>query len=351
MYRGLQFLVFYAALLPHGVAPENSVAELGHRLFFDQRVSGDGSRSCADCHDPTQGFTKQFDANGSLQRLSEGYTGSRYFRNAPTLMNVYRKEEYRSVLWGWDGRTTGVLAEAIGLHIESPRIMNMDPLLLRERMKQDARYVELCHRLFEDECRHSYTVQSLSAFLATLITVDTPFDNGSLSPSAMRGKVLFEGKAGCADCHAGPLFSDLRPHNTGVPENAELFSDPLRHLSYRSMLAEAGVDNADEWQQDVGHFTATGNLKDVGRFVTPTLRELRYTAPYMHNGVFESLQQVIEFYDGGSDALQRLGLTPQEKRDLIAFLRGLSSTEPPAVEVKRVSPNYSPIAGWLDQPN
>ncbi len=350
MRRSLQLSLLIALLL-QGVALADSPAELGRRLFYDIRLSGDGTRSCADCHDPEQGFSKQFDAGGALQRLSVGYTGSRYFRNAPTLINSHNKQGDEPVLWGWDGRMRGTLTDAIALHLESPRIMNMDPLLLRERMKQDVRYVELCQVLFDDECRHKYTVQSLAAFIATLNTLETPFDSRAPSLSEKRGKILFEGKAGCSGCHSGPLFSDQRPHNTGVPENPEVFSDPQRHLSYRSMLVEAGIDNADEWYRDIGYFAVSGNVEDLGKFVTPTLRELRYTAPYMHNGVFESLAEVIDFYDSGSDVLQALGLSSQEKLDLIAFLESLSSVDPVAVQIDKVSPDYLPMEDWLDRPN
>ncbi len=350
MRRSLHFPLLIILLL-QGVALADSPAELGNRLYFDLRLSGDGSRSCADCHDPGQGFSKQFYADGTLQRLSAGYTGARYFRNAPTLINVHRKQGDESVPWGWDGGMGSTLDEAIAQHLESPRIMNMDPLLLRERMKQDARYVELCRAVFDDECRHRYTVQSLAAFLATLGTLDTPFDSRELSPAAERGRRLFEGKAGCSRCHSGSLFSDLAPHNTGVPENPELLSDPQRHLSYRSMLVEAGIEDADKWRRDIGHFAVSGDTEDLGKFVTPTLRELRYTAPYMHNGIFDSLAQVVDFYDGGSSALQAPGLSSQEKLDLVAFLESLSSLDPIVIQIDEVSPDYLPTEDWLDRPN
>ena len=339
------------ALLAQGWALADSPAELGRILFFDARLSGDGSRSCAHCHDPAQGFSKQFDAEGSLQRLSEGYTGSRYFRNAPTLINVHSKQEFGSARWGWDGRMQGTLSEAISLHLESPRIMNMDPLLLRERIKQEPRYIEMCRGLFEDECRHSHTLEALSAFLATIHSVDAPTDCDRLSPTVERGRKLFDGKAGCRNCHTGWMFSDFRPHNTGVPENPEVFSDPLRHLNYRSMLVAAGIDNSGAWRRDVGYFALSGDSADIGSFITPSLRELRYTAPYMHNGIFESLQEVIEFYDRGSDGLPPLGLSLQEKDQLLAFLLSLSSAEPIIVKIEEVSSEYLPMEAWLEQSN
>ena len=184
MRRSLSYIVLTLLLQASVLAV--TPAELGRRLFFDMRLSGDGSRSCADCHDPSQGFSRQFDAKGSLQKLSEGYTGSRYFRNAPTLINAYKKQEEETVLWGWDGRMSGSLSEAIDFHLESPRIMNMDPLLLTERIKQDLRYTELCRDIFEDVCRYDHALLALSAFLTTLSTEDSPFDEDILSLSAKK---------------------------------------------------------------------------------------------------------------------------------------------------------------------
>ena len=349
MHRGLPYIVL--TLLTQAPVLADTPEELGRRLFFDMRLSGDGSRSCADCHDPSQGFSRQFDAEGSLQRLSEGYTGSRYFRNAPTLVNAYKKQEYEPVLWGWDGRMSGPLSRAIDFHLESPRIMNMDPLLLTERIKQDGRYVELCRNIFEDVCRYDYALQALSAFLTTLGTEDILFDEDTLSLSAINGKKLFEGKAGCAVCHSGPIFSDLKPHNTGLPQNPEVFTDPMRHLSYRSMLVVSGIADADNYDQDVGYYAVSGKAADIGKFITPTLRELRYTAPYMHNGMFDSLTEVVEFYNHGSDKLQPLGLSPQEVDDIVAFLESLSSDEPLSIQIEEVSPDYLAVDDWLNKPN
>ncbi len=197
------------------------------------------------------------------------------------------------------------------------------------------------------------------AFLETLVSINTPFDRGHLFPDATQGLALFQGKAGCICCHNGPYFSDGKPYNTGVPENLQIFKDPVRHLTYRAVLTTHGTPRTMQWRRDVGYFIVSKNYADVGNFITPTLRELRYTAPYMHNGVIETLDEVIEFYDrggGGNDplktsALQPLGLTPDEKKALLAFLQSLSSPEPITLEPVDVDTSYEAIDNWVNVPN
>jgi len=344
--------------LPAMQVPDPALVTMGQRLFFDARLSGDGSISCATCHDPEQGFGKQFNADGQIKRLSDAYPGTRYFRNAPTLINTRYKEEFPDTGWAWDGRLGANLNDVMRDQLTESTIMNMDMRIMHERMKQDPVYVAMCMDNFDSDCSSSMARKALVAFVESLVSTDTPFDNGDLSKQAARGRALFEGKAGCVACHNGPYFSNGEPHNTGVPENLDIFRDPLRHLTYRSVIHTHGVPKMEIWRRDVGYFLVSKNYADVGKFAVPTLRELSYTAPYMHNGVFSTLGEVVEFYNqgGGQDdplatTLSPLGLTVPEKQELVAFLESLSSATPLSVERVSISQEYEPIENWLEVDN
>ncbi len=337
--------------LPAKKAPKASLVEMGKRLFFDARLSGDGALSCASCHNPKQGFTTR-------KPLSDAYPGTRHYRNAPTLINTIYKADFANVGWSWDGHMGANLNDVVRNEITETMVMNLDMRLMHERMKQDPVYVKMCKENFNGECSSGKGRKALVAFMKTLVSRDAPFDTGKMSDAAKRGRALFEGKAGCVSCHSGPYFSDGKPHNTGVPENLDVFKDPMRHLTYRSVITNHGTPKADIWRRDVGYFIVSKNYADVGKFITPTLRELKYTAPYMHNGVFATLEQVVDFYNAGGgkdDPLARelspLGLTDAEKKDLIAFLESLSSATPVTVEPVKIDQKYKAIDKWLSVHN
>jgi cytochrome c peroxidase len=237
-------------------------------------------------------------------------------------------------------------------------MLNLDMRLMHERMKQDPVYVQMCQENFNGECSSGKGRKALVAFVQTLVSKDAPFDTGKLSDAAERGRFVFEGKAGCIQCHNGSYFSDGKPHNTGVPENLDIFNNPLRHITLRAVYTNHGVPKADIWRRDVGYFLVSKRYDDVGKFVTPTLRELKYTAPYMHNGTVATLDEVVGFYNqgGGHDdvlpnELKPLGLSAGEKKDLVAFLESLSSATPVAVPMEKIPQKYAPIANWLNVHN
>jgi cytochrome c peroxidase len=344
--------------LPAKKAPKASLVEMGKRLFFDVRLSGDGAISCATCHDPKQGFTRQVDKEGKPIALSDAYPGTKHFRNAPTLINTVYKADFADVGWSWDGHMGANLNDVIRNEITETMILNLDMRLMHERMKQDPVYVKMCQENFKGECSSGKGRKALVAFLQTLVSKDAPFDKGKLSAQAQRGRKLFEGKAGCVQCHNGPYFSNGKPHNTSVPENMEVFKDPMRHLTYRAIITNHGVPKAEIWRRDVGYFLVSKNYADVGKFVTPTLRELKYTAPYMHNGVFKTLGQVVDFYNqgGGKDdplvnELKPLGLSDGEKKDVVAFLESLSSAKPVTVKAVKIPEEYDAIGNWAKAHN
>jgi cytochrome c peroxidase len=350
----------YPALgpLPEKKAPKASLVEMGKRLFFDARISGDGGISCATCHDPREGFSKSTDKEGKPQALSDAYPGTKHYRNAPTLINTRYKADFADVGWAWDGHMGANLNDVVRNEITETMVMNMDMRLMHERMKQDPVYVKMCKENFNGECSSGKGRKALVAFMDTLVSKDAPFDTGKMSAAAKRGRTLFEGKAKCIRCHNGPYLSDGKPHNTGVPENMEVFENPMRHLTYRSVVTNHGVPKADIWRRDVGYFLVSKNYADVGKFITPTLRELTYTPPYMHNGTIATLKDVVAFYDqgGGKDdplaaELAPLGLTASEQADLVAFLESLSSATPVTVEKVKVPQKYQPIDKWLQVHN
>jgi cytochrome c peroxidase len=350
----------YPALgpLPEKKAPKASLVEMGKRLFFDARISGDGGISCATCHDPTEGFSKRTDEEGKPQALSDAYPGTKHFRNAPTLINTRYKADFADVGWSWDGHMGADLNDVMRNEITETMIMNLDMRLMHERMKQDPVYVNMCKENFNGECSSGKGRNALVAFVESLVSKDAPFDTGKMSGAAKRGQTLFEGKAKCIQCHNGPYLSDGKPHNTGVPENMEVFNNPMRHLTYRSVVTNHGVPKSDIWRRDVGYFLVSKKYVDVGKFITPTLRELNYTAPYMHNGTIATLKDVVAFYDqgGGKDdplatELAPLGLTATEKGELVAFLESLSSATPVTVEKITVPQKYQPIENWVQLHN
>jgi len=343
----------YPALgpLPAKKTPSASAVEMGKRLFFDARISGDGAISCATCHDPEKGF-----ADGRV--LSEAYPGTDYFRNSPSLINVRYKEDYADTGWGWEGRMGSNLNDVTRDQITETTIMNMDMRIMHERMKQDPVYVEMCEQNYGGECSSGKARKAIVSFMETLVSNDAPFDTGDMSRSAKKGQKIFEGKGGCIKCHNGPYLSDGKPHNTGIPEDLEIFRDPVKHLTYRSILHTYGVPNMSVWRRDVGYFIVSKDYEDVGKFVTPTLRELKYTAPYMHNGSLGTLEDVVEYYDqgGGKDdvmpvELEPLGLSRSEKSSLVAFLEALSSETPVKVDKIQIPQDYEPTPNWLETKN
>ena len=328
--------------LPTLDPPDPAQVELGRHLFFETKLSGDGSMSCATCHNPTQAWTDTLP-------LSEAYPGSKYFRNTKTMLNaVYADAFY------WDGRLGGTdPATQVRDAITETHFLNMDGRIMLERLKQIPEYVAMFQDAFGEQAEPSFglTLRAIVAFEKTLVSKNTPFDTDRLSGRARRGRALFEGKAGCIRCHNGSYFSDGKAHNLGVPENPAVFDESVRHITYRSFIKFLGVPNYMNLRRDVGFFAVSKDKQDVGKFVTPTLREVSRTAPYMHNGTFATLDNVIEFYDrgGGDDLLKSallapLGLSGGERRDLIAFLESLSGDE--VVVVPPEPLEYQLIENW-----
>ncbi len=315
--------------------PETKVnkdmAELGRYLFFDNRLSGDWGKSCASCHDPMKGW-------GDGQPLSAGYTSVEYFRNAPTLLNARLRTRFM-----WDGRLDGSdLGTLVRDMITEAHFMNADGRIVQERMKQIPEYVAMWEKVFGKNADpygpRMFNV--IAEFVKTIESKNAPIDRylkgdeGALSGEAKQGLTLFRGKANCISCHNGPIVSDGKLHRLGVPENPEILKNPLRSITMLRHYSTSGMPNYMNARSDVGAYAITKDERDKGKFVTPSLRDLKYTAPYMHNGVFRTLDEVVEFYDRGGGPggeLKALNLSGAEKKALIAFLYAMSGD---LVEVK-----------------
>ena len=216
--------------------------------------------------------------------------------------------------------------------------------MIEERLAQIPEYVDLFEQAFGgDRPLYDHALKAIATFeRIAMDSTDSPLDEylagdqSALSKEALRGKTLFEGKAGCIQCHNGALLTDEKYHNLALPEHPLFGKDPLRQVSLRYQHFIRGVPEEvyREAHTDMGLYYTTKRESDIGKFRTPPLRYISYTAPYMHNGVLETLEDVIEFYDqGGGDSdgksplLKPLGLTEDEKLDLLDFLESMSGDE------------------------
>ncbi|MCG8459290.1 MAG: hypothetical protein MI919_23690 [Holophagales bacterium] len=273
--------------------------ELGRKLFFDRRLSRDGSISCASCHQPDRAFT-----DGRAR--GRGIGGREGRRNVPTVSNrLFGSSQF------WDGRAETLEEQVLG-PLFSELEMGMDEDLLTLRLRLDPAYRESFEAAFSEPISSSTVGRALAAFQRTLLAGGSPFDQfewlgdpTALSPAARRGLRLFRGKAGCSTCHVGTNLSDEKFHNLGV--------------GWHDGPGEAG------------RMEVTGDPRDRGAYKTPTLRNVELTAPYMHDGSLETLGEVIDFYDRGGNPnphldpeVRALGLSEAEKNELESFLRALT---------------------------
>lgn len=318
-----------------------ALVELGRHLFFEPRLSGDGSRSCASCHLPSRAYAGD-------AALSPGYNGTEYFRNAPGLLSVRLKTRLM-----WDGRLDGAdLPTVVRDMVTEAHFMNADGRLIQERVRQIPRLLSLWREAFGAKSQ-PYGPQifvAIAEFLKTLDGGDTPVDRAlrgdapGLPAMAREGLALFNGKAQCLRCHHGALGTDGKAHRLGVPDHPAIAGDPLRMITLLRHHATMGVPNYMAERSDVGSYAVSKKAADRGRFVTPALRGLIHTGPYMHNGVLASLDEVVAFHnDGGGPGseLQPLGLTTREQAALVAFLRAWSA--PLAVVVEPPADDYGMI--------
>ncbi|MBC8515574.1 photosynthetic protein synthase I [bacterium] len=307
---------------------------LGEKLFFDTRLSGDTTLSCASCHIPSKGW-----ADGLP--LSDGYPGSLYFRNTPTLVNSsYQQFAY------WDGRLNfNDLQTVVRDHIAEAHFFQADGRLVSERLRQVPEYEATFQEVFHSEPQYGGILKAVAAFVQSLraeSALDRYLlgDSSALTPQEVAGLSLFSGKARCVSCHNGDLLSDESFHLSGVSSNEDIWRVPERHITWRRFMRTLGVPDFVSLRTDEGLYFVTKEDSDRGLFRTPSLRGIPSTAPYFHNGTVSTLEDVISFYnEGGHDGVP-LGLSSTEVGELLAFLESLAFENPPKAPPKMTSPTY-----------
>lgn len=320
---------------------------LGEKIFWDGRLSGNGAMPCSACHLPDAGW-------GTEGPISFGYPGTQHWRNSQTILN----SAYYNKLF-WEGSATSLEGQAPDA-AEGAVAGNGDGAMMEMRLRFVPDYVRDFKAVFgTDWPTADQAWLAVAAFQRTVVTdaAKVPFDrflagdDAALTDEAKRGMDLYTGKAGCISCHNGALASDQRFYNTGVADAPEWLDDPLYQITFRWELYQKGMPEADyrDGARDYGLFHVTKRPDDKGKFRTPSLRELRWTEPFMHNGVIETLADVVAFYNAGGGegqtaGLQALGLSDAEQADLVAFLEALSMDEPLLMD----EPELPATATWAE---
>lgn len=306
---------FPAPIIPNDNPITVDGVELGRRLFYDPILSSDGTMSCASCHAQDKGFTDG-------KAVSTGVLGMSGKRSSMALANL----AYNNKGFFWDGRAETLEDQAllpVEDHIELNE--NWDNVLkkLREHPDYPARFRKAFGIERRSEMSKELAVKAIAQFERTMISADSRYDKvvwkneGWFTDQEERGKMLFffeESQIllhpGCSHCHFAPFFTDNNYKNNGLDAVADLtaFTDP-------------------------GRGAINGNVYDNGKFRVPSLRNIELTAPYMHDGRFQTLEQVIDSYSQGGHGVENedpniraFPLSDQDKQDMIAFLRTLTDT-------------------------
>ena len=278
--------------------------ELGKNLFFDPRLSGSKWISCATCHNPVLGWS-----DGLPTAIGHGMKV--LGRSTPTILNgAYQKFQF------WDGRAATLEQQALGpIEAEPEMAGNMGAVV--KDLSEISTYKKMFEAAYPGQGITNDTVaKAIAAFERTVVSADSDFDrwlkgqDAAMSDAAKRGFLVFkdEKKANCAACHSGFNFTDNGFHNIGLPDNT-----------------------------DVGRFAIKAVKVMKGAFKTPTLRDVALTAPYMHNGQYKTLEQVVKHYDGGGTPtidnldpnMKKLNLSKPDQMDLIEFMKALTSDQLP----------------------
>lgn len=344
------------AALPLGLPPvpvpaDNPLTpakiELGEKLFHDTRFSADGTVSCATCHDPKKAFTD------SPLTVSQGIRKLTGTRNAPTVVNAaYMHTQF------WDGREPDLEGQSAGPFVNPVEmgLPNHEPIL--KIVRKDGQYKKLFKKAFNKRGKDismRHVQQAIASFERTIVSGDSPFDRyhfggekRAMSDSAVRGFKVFMEQGRCVSCHTvsqtHALFSDSRFHNLGV--GFQRIDKDVYELAqaYREAKRK-GVDVdievlTNKNTSELGRFVVSTELRDIGGFKTPTLRNVAKTAPYMHDGSLETLKDVVKFYNNGgrvkesdpifdfqSGGIRPLDLSDGQIDDLVAFMEALTSPE------------------------
>jgi len=274
---------------------------LGHKLFFDPRLSGEGNMACATCHNPSLGWSDGLPT-------AKGFKSMQLGRASPTIVNTAHNS-----IQMWDGRKKSLEDQAMG-PMEATVEMNMDTMRLFKWLNNSKGYRALFEKAYPGQGINADTLsKALATYERTVISNNSRFDNWvkgdakSLNEREIDGFKLFTGKARCSVCHSAPNFTDNGFHNLGLPS--------------------WGIP-----EPDMGRYAQKPIKRMQGAFKTPTVREAARSAPYFHDGSATTLMEVVEHYDRGgsvktnlSPEMQMLNLTQQEKEDLVAFMKALTS--------------------------
>jgi cytochrome c peroxidase len=272
--------------------------QLGKALFFDPRLSGSNWISCATCHNPGLGWSDGLPTGW-------GHGMKKLGRATPTILNAAFNP-----IQMWDGRKSTLEDQALG-PIGADAEMNQPLPELVAKLSRIEGYRTLFKAAYpSEEISEATIAKAIASFERTVISTESPFDrwrmgdSRAVSDSAKRGFEVFNGKANCQACHSGFNFTDNGFHNIGVK---------------------------DSGAEDVGRFAQRPVASLKGAFKTPTLRDIALTAPYMRNGAYRTLEEVVEHYDRGGDVkdnlspeMKPLHLTAQEKNDLVEFMKSLT---------------------------
>ncbi|MCC6185799.1 MAG: cytochrome-c peroxidase [Chitinophagaceae bacterium] len=304
------------------------LVSLGKILFYDPILSANNQRSCASCHNPSKAFT-----DGNAKSLAMGYKGT-VSRNAPTLINCVYSERFFHDL----------RAEALEDQIEhvvlNEKEFNTSIFAIMEKLQESSEYQMLFQQCFPNingtsSISNQNVSFAISAFVSSLRAFNSPFDkyvrneSTALSESAKRGFNLFMGKAACGTCHYAPLFNGTVPPRFEESESEVLGVPENPYLAVLSLDADKGRADA-KLKEQVGFYEYS--------FKTPTIRNIALTAPYMHNGAYKKLEDVMNFYNNGGGIgigldiptqtlpADSLHLTKTEIKDVISFMQSLTDT-------------------------
>lgn len=311
---------------------------LGEKLFFDRRLSLNGTFSCAMCHIPEQGFTS------NEMATAVGLEGRTVRRNAPSLFNVaYSKRLFH------DGRDTQLEEQIWSPLLASNEMANPSVGAVLEKLRQLPDYQGRFESVYQTVPNMLNLGDALAAYQRTLLAADSPFDrwyfgkdSQAMSKEAQQGFRLFSGKANCVACHQiakqSALFTDEQLHNTGIGYRESLGLRPTKQrIAVGNNFIEVEqsiIDQVSEKPpQDLGLYEITQDPADRWKYKTPSLRNVALSAPYMHNGSFTSLEQVVEFYNQGgvpnanlSPLIKPLNLSSEEQGYLVTFLKSLTGS-------------------------
>lgn len=293
---------YFEPLGPVPVPKDNPMTEekveLGKTLFVDHRLSGDQTLSCLSCHAPGAGYADN-------KAKSKGFEGVLLDRHTPSVINTAYYDELF-----WDGRASSLEEQALG-PIQNPMEMNQTLDGLVETVEGIEGYQPMFDEVFDGKINAENIAKAIAAFERTIIVDDTKHDrfiagdNDALTEQEKFGMEIFVTKGNCLTCHSGPNFTDNNYHHVGIDSD------------------------------DPGRYDVTQEEEDMGKFRTMGLRGIAATAPYMHDGRFDTIEEVVDYYDRGGDGhvnqsefIQPLGLTEEEKEALVAYLHAISGDVP-----------------------